>query len=98
MMELGTTLVHLERYSEAEDLLLGALDGFRAVFRDQPSHQRIRSILGRIIRLYEAWQRKDKVDQYKTLLEKANETRPKPTSSSQALARETGPPQARGPV
>ena len=70
-MELGTTLVHLLRFEEAEQCFLRAYNGFKDIFSDRPGHQRIRDVLTRLVGLYERWGKPDKVAEFNTLLEKA---------------------------
>jgi hypothetical protein len=80
-MELGTTLVHLTRYQEAEELLLRAFNGFKDIFSDRPGHQRIRDVLRRLVNLYQTWGKPERAAEFSALLEKA--TASAPTKSGQ---------------
>ena len=73
MMELGTTLVHKRQFPEAEKLLLAALEGFRELFANQPTHQRVRHALDRLTQLYVAWDKPEKAAEFRALLKKAND-------------------------
>ncbi len=73
MTELGTTLVHKQQFAEAEQLLTAALAGFRGIYVRQPSHQRVRQGLERLMKLYDAWQKPERAAEFRALLTKATE-------------------------
>ena len=65
-MELGTTLMHMARYQEAEELLLRAFTGLKDIYSDRPSHQRVKDATNRLVQLYEKWGRPEKVGDFKS--------------------------------
>ena len=73
MSELGTTLVHKQQFAEAETLLVASLKGFRNIYADQPSHQRVQQALDRLEQLYRTWNQPEKAAEYRALLNKAKE-------------------------
>jgi serine/threonine-protein kinase len=79
-MELGTTLLRLGKYAEAEAELLGALQGFQRTFSSRPDHQRIRSAHDRLIQLYGAWGKPDEARKHSTILQNLKAASPPPAS------------------
>jgi serine/threonine protein kinase/tetratricopeptide (TPR) repeat protein len=66
---LGGCLTALKRYEEAEPLLLHAHADLRAASKTPPP--RLRQAGERIVRLYQAWDKKDKADHWRQKLEEA---------------------------
>jgi hypothetical protein len=62
---MGTSLLGLGRYADAEPLLVGNLAKFRKVFGD--SSYLTQSLAARIVDLYERWGRRDKAAEYRRL-------------------------------
>jgi tetratricopeptide (TPR) repeat protein len=71
--ELGEALLSQKKYAEAEPLLLSGYRGLRQRRADIPPHDRacVTTALERIVRLYEAWGKKDEADKWRKELEKA---------------------------
>lgn len=63
---LGTSLVHLGRYEEAEPLLLEGYRGRIEVF-DAADDRTQRAIQG-LVTLYESWNKPDEAAEFRTLL------------------------------
>ncbi|MGD8377023.1 MAG: serine/threonine-protein kinase [Acidobacteriota bacterium] len=63
---LGGCLLELQRYDEAEPLLLASYEGLRVSMG--PDHRRTRGSLERLVELYEATGREDRAATYRALL------------------------------
>ena len=66
---LGNCLITLEQYDQAEDHLLTAYTGLKAALG--PDHERTTDVLSNLVRLYELWQKPDKLAKYRRVLEAA---------------------------
>ena len=64
--DLGSCLIELKRYEEAEELLLA---GYRNLQQKGEAHVRqTQSILSRLVELYQAWGQDEKAAEYRALL------------------------------
>ena len=61
----GTTLVELERFEEAEELILGALEELEALKGVDP--EKVRETAQRAVDLYEAWGKPEEAEKYRGL-------------------------------
>ena len=73
---LGGCLTALERYAEAEPLLLESYPVIKAARGE--SHQRTLEAGQRVVDLYEAWGQPDEADQYGALLAESGEPQESP--------------------
>jgi hypothetical protein len=65
---LGAALFGLKNFPEAEKYLLAAHTGLKTREAQSPSPARaqlLKSIAERLVQLYEAWDKKDKVEQWR---------------------------------
>jgi serine/threonine-protein kinase len=62
---LGACLVKLKRYREAEEELLASYAGLKAVLGDR--HSQTQKVVGRLIELYDSWDKPEKADHYRDL-------------------------------
>lgn len=71
--QLGEALLDQKKYAEAEPLLLSGYRGLRKRQASIPQTDRacISTALGRVVRLYEAWGKKDEADKWRKELETA---------------------------
>ncbi len=73
---LGAALLGQQKYTEAEPLLVQGYQGMKASLKEssQPHHgpptsQRLSEVLERLVRLYDAWGKKNEADKWRTELE-----------------------------
>jgi tetratricopeptide (TPR) repeat protein len=71
---LGEALLGQEKYADAEPLLLGGYQGMskREDSIPEPEKYRLRLALERLVRLYDAWGKKDQADLWRKMLEKSS--------------------------
>jgi TolA-binding protein len=78
---LGGALLGQKRYTEAEPLLLEGHEGLRQQASNIPRavrQQRLTEAVERLVRLYDAWGKKDKADEWRKKLGEAKAAGKKP--------------------
>jgi hypothetical protein len=63
----GNCLVRMRKFEQAEPLLLGTLSKLRASLDDD--HQRVQTVIGDVVALYESWGKPEQAAEYRALLE-----------------------------
>jgi tetratricopeptide (TPR) repeat protein len=77
---LGGSLLGQQKYAEAEPLLLQGYEGLKQRETKMPANAKVRltEALERLVQLYDAWQKKDKADEWRKQLEAATKPPAKP--------------------
>src|SRR5262245_44669329 len=63
--DLAACIIKLRRYRKAEELLLAGYAGLKAALGDR--HAQTQRAVGRLIELYESWDKREKADHYRDL-------------------------------
>jgi tetratricopeptide (TPR) repeat protein len=83
---LGGALLGLKKYAEAEPVLLASYEGLSKDAAKNPAaytsgsvrHDRLTDALERLVQLYDAWDKKDKADEWRKKLEEAKAAKSTP--------------------